>query len=85
MTEKPAIPALTPVLKPYSRVGANLVQRHSILIATIVATAICLPYGFYYAIWTPWLIVPLIVPIAIMAGLTIWALPDGMAAPATSA
>ncbi|MFL5296747.1 MAG: O-antigen ligase family protein [Phenylobacterium sp.] len=65
-----------PLLKPYS--GAGMPDLHRWLVIGIAALAalICLPYGFYYALLTPWLLVPLVVPILMLAAVTIWALPD---------
>jgi O-antigen ligase/polysaccharide polymerase Wzy-like membrane protein len=69
-------PEPRPVLKPYGGVGDNFFQRHLPLLVGLIAAAVCLPYGFYYAIFTPWLLVPMIVPIILLMLITIWALPD---------
>ncbi len=70
-----------PLLKPYSGVGANFIQRRPVLVAGIVTLLFCLPYGFYYAILTPWLLVPFLVPPALLALLVIWVLPEVDAIP----
>lgn len=64
------------LLKPFAGVGAPFVQRHIGAIVTVVAAACCLPYGFFYALYTPWLLVPLVVPVVILLALAVWALPD---------
>jgi hypothetical protein len=74
---KPATASqLIPRLKPYAGVGENFLTRHAAAIASVAMVVVCLPYGFAYAIFTPWLLVPLLVPIAILMVLIVWALPD---------
>ena len=70
-----------PLLKPYGGVGDNFFQRHIVAVVGIVAALICLPYGFYYAIFTPWLLVPLMIPVLLLMVITIWALPDSQFMP----
>src|SRR5882724_2492515 len=41
----------------------------------------CLVYGFFFALVAPYIVVPFMVPIAALAGLAIWALPDMRQAP----
>lgn len=65
-----------PLIKPYAGAGANFLQRRLTWLITLAAAALCLPYGFYYALFTPWLLVPLLVPVVILAAVMIWALPD---------
>lgn len=79
-----AAPEPAPLLRPYTNVGLNFLQRHIVTIIGVVATAACLPYGFYYALTTPWLLVPMVIPIAVLMILTIWALPDSRFLPNTS-
>ena len=43
--------------------------------------ALCLIYGFFFAITAPYLIVPLAAPIAVLALLAIWALPENNVVP----
>ena len=64
------------ILKPYSDAGISRFQNALPLLIGLAATLACLPFGFYYAIVTPWLLVPFFVPIAILMALCIWALPD---------
>src|SRR5262245_58170945 len=75
-SNEPQEPQPKPLLKPYGGVGDGFFQRHLPLLVGIIAAVACIPYGFYYAIFTPWLLVPLIVPIVILMLITIWALPD---------
>lgn len=72
---------LTPRLKPYTGVGEGFAARNAGMIAAVAAVILCVPYGFSYAVFTPWLLVPLIVPIAIMVVLIVWALPDVFSPP----
>ena len=41
----------------------------------------CLVYGFYFALAVPFVVVPFFVPIALIAVLVIWSLPDQKVAP----
>lgn len=41
----------------------------------------CVVYGFYYALTTPFLLMQFMAPLALLAGLAIWALPDMTRAP----
>jgi hypothetical protein len=72
------------MLKPFTGVGDTFLQRHAIVIVTAAATLLCLPYGFSYAVTTPWLLVPMVVPVVILMGLTVWALPDSNFLPETT-
>lgn len=69
------------VLKPYSRYRPLIWQR--VLVWGVVTTLVlvCLIYGFFYALTTPYLIPQFAAPIIILAGITIWALPDLKTAP----
>jgi len=71
----------TALLKPYFGAGHPKRWRRLVAGTAIVATLICLPYGFYYALLTPWLLVPFTVPIAILLAVTIWVLPQARTAP----
>lgn len=42
---------------------------------------LCIVYGFFFGVTAPYMIVPCLVPIALMAGLIIWGLPDARSAP----
>jgi hypothetical protein len=77
----PVEPKPRPLLKPYGGVGDNFIQRHLVLVVGLLAAAACLPYGFYYAVYTPWLLVPLLVPVLLLMLITIWALPDSQFQP----
>jgi hypothetical protein len=65
-----------PILKPYSGVGATFWQRHLTLIVMLLLGVVCIPYGFYYALFTPWLIVNFLAPLGILLIIVIWALPQ---------
>jgi hypothetical protein len=80
LAKKPITDA-TPLLKPYFGAGAPTRARKIVIVTALLATFVCLPYGFYYALLTPWLLVPFIVPIAILLAITIWALPSARTAP----
>jgi len=71
----------TPLLKPYFGAGAPARARNIVLGTAAIATLLCLPYGFYYALLTPWLLVPFIVPVAILLAVVIWVLPGSRTAP----
>ena len=70
-----------PLIKPYSGVGAAAWQRHLRIIVSLAFVAIAVPYGFFYAITTPWLLVEAMIPIAILMALVLWALPEARTAP----
>lgn len=64
------------VLSPF--VGAEQL-RHGTLLRWGAGAFIlfyCIVTGFYFALMAPFVIVPFFVPVAILAGLVIWALPD---------
>lgn len=67
---------LPPLLKPYGGVGDGFLQKRGVTITGVIAALICLPFGFYYALFTPWLIMLFIAPLAILILIVIWALPD---------
>jgi hypothetical protein len=54
------------------------IVRGAILVSTCV---FCLLYGFFFSFFTPFLIMPFVVPVVALAGTTIWALPDLRRAP----
>jgi hypothetical protein len=63
------------VLRPY----VDLHSRWRLAARFLVPLGVglfCIVYGFFYAITAPYLIVPLVVPIAILGLLAIWALPE---------
>lgn len=76
MSSKRRSKAERPLLKPYTGVGWNWLQRNSSVIIAVAAAALAVPYGFYYALTTPWLLVPFLVPIAVLVMIVIWALPE---------
>jgi hypothetical protein len=69
------------VLKPYSGAGAPLLQRYAPYAVALVAAIFCFPYGFFYALTTPWLLVPFMVPPAILMMIVIWAAPESKTVP----
>lgn len=74
-------PETIPLLKPYVGAGSPRRARHINIAVFLLATLICLPYGFYYAILTPWILVPFIAPVSILLVIVIWVLPDSRAIP----
>lgn len=74
-------PRHQPVLKPYSGVGANVLQRNYKILIGAAITGLALPYGFFYAITTPWLLVPFTTPIALLLLLVIWTFPETRVVP----
>lgn len=69
------------VLKPYQG-GPNGRLRTAILwVAMGVLSLVCLVYGFFYAVTTPFLLTQFMAPVALLGGLVIWALPDMRTAP----
>lgn len=72
------------VLKPYTNEKSPTVQWVRISALLIGLGLFCLIYGFYYALTTPYLLTQFMIPVAILAGLTIWALPDMKRAPTRS-
>lgn len=68
------------VLRPY----VDLHSRWRLAARFLVPLGVglfCVVYGFFYAITAPYLIVPLVVPIAILGLLAIWALPENNVVP----
>jgi len=65
-----------PVLPPF-HVPTNSprwkIAKRTMLVALIF---FCFVYGFFYALFTPYLMAAFAVPVAVLAGLTVWALPD---------
>jgi hypothetical protein len=63
------------LLKPYAGASPSWLKRHAPLIVAVAAGLLCVPYGFFYALTTPWLLVPFVVPPTILLLLVIWAAP----------
>ena len=63
-------------LKPYHVDPTATWRRHLNLFLAVALAMICLPFGFFYALTTPYLIVPLATPLAVLLGMIIWALPN---------
>jgi hypothetical protein len=72
------------VLKPYSGHYVPLWRRILVWMILPAIVVFCLPYGFFYALFTPYLLVGFAVPIMVAAGLAIWALPDMRTSPTRS-
>jgi hypothetical protein len=68
------------VIAPYAR-NRTLIGTLILLAAMPVGLLFCLVYGFLFGLTAPYYIVPAVVPIAIMIGIIIWALPDQRTAP----
>jgi O-antigen ligase len=69
------------VLKPYAPEAPVGLQRILPWIVVPLLVFICLFYGFFYALTTPYLIPQFSAPLAILLSLAIWALPDLRTAP----
>lgn len=69
------------LLKPYSGASPSWLRRSAPIIVAVVAGLLCVPYGFFYALTTPWLLVPFVVPLAILLMLVIWAAPAAKTIP----
>jgi hypothetical protein len=68
------------VLAPYHRVH-SLSRTLAASIAVSVLVIACLLYGFLFGLTAPYVMVPYAVPIVLLTGLIIWALPDQRRAP----
>jgi hypothetical protein len=69
------------ILKPYlanPMTGWARVRSGALLAAVIL---FCLPYGFLFALFAPYAVPLFLVPILVLAGLAVWALPDLRQAP----
>lgn len=68
------------VLYPYVNLNtwSRLVAR--VLVPLVVALA-CVVYGFFFALTAPYLIIPFVVPVGVLALLSIWALPETNSVP----
>ena len=64
------------ILKPYTQPPASLRARLLPYFAAPILLLLCAVYGFSFAIFAPYLIVPFAFPIAILGIVAIWALPD---------
>jgi hypothetical protein len=72
-----------PVIQPY--VDLRRPTRLMMVISfPVILAAVCLVYGFFFALTAPYLMVPFAAPIALLALLSIWALPDRAYAPTRS-
>jgi hypothetical protein len=68
------------VIGPYAR-NRTLLGTMLWLAAVPFGLVLCLAYGMFFGLTAPYLIVPAVVPLAIMIGIIIWALPDQRSAP----
>lgn len=66
------------ILKPYAKPGPGRLWQAALLLAFM---GFCLFFGFFYALTTPYLIKQLVIPVVLLALITIWALPDTKSAP----
>ncbi len=74
-------PELQPRLKPYYLGQITRWTRFRQAALLVALTLVLTIYGFYYALTTPWMLVPFAAPLAGMMFIVIWALPDLRAAP----
>lgn len=65
---------------PYTRVTDKSRLRLAASIVAVVG-AMCIPFGFFFALFVPYLFLFFTLPLAILAVFTIWALPDTDNAP----
>lgn len=72
------------VLKPYAGADRTLWRRLMSWSLVPGLALFCFIYGFFYAIFAPYLIVMFMIPLFIMGALAIWALPDMRQAPTRS-
>lgn len=70
-----------PILKPYVQQPRTLWLRALPFFIIPILLLICVAYGFGFALFVPYLIVQFAFPLAILAAVTIWALPDTDTAP----
>ena len=66
------------VLSPYTRPGPGRLVQAVLLLAFM---GFCLFFGFFYGLTTPFLIKQLVIPVILLALITVWALPDTKTAP----
>ena len=69
------------ILKPYlpdPTTGWRRFRAWALLAAVVL---FCLPYGFFFGLFAPYLMAPFAAPVLILACLAIWALPDMRQAP----
>lgn len=78
-TDKP--PAPPALLKPYYMENRSLWWRLLRPTAMVAMFFAMLVYGFYYALTTPWMLVPFILPLGLMLLIIVWALPEMQTAP----
>jgi hypothetical protein len=68
------------VLAPYKRTH-TLTGAVLRMVAVALLVLACLLYGFFFGLTAPYLLVPFAIPIVVLTGLIIWALPDQRTAP----
>jgi hypothetical protein len=69
-----------PIMRPYVDLRRPL-RRVGRLIFPLILIFCCFVYGFFYALTTPYLLLPFTAPIVVLVLLSIWALPDTPHAP----
>ena len=69
--------ASTRVLPPYARGGLRRFRRP----LSVALVIYCFFYGIAFAIFAPWLLLPLLVPLLALLAVLIWALPEAKTAP----
>lgn len=76
--DKEALPA---VIKPYHIENRALWWRFGRVVAVLGLCVFLTIYGFYYALTTPWLLVPFLLPLGGLMLVIVWALPEMDTAP----
>jgi hypothetical protein len=69
------------VLQPYTPQPSDRVGRSRRRLIFGLLIAFCLIYGFMFAFFVPFVIMPFLLPPLILAGMVIWSLPDTRTAP----
>jgi hypothetical protein len=73
--------AYPPIQKPYARNPDAPEARRRRRLVLICASIFCLFYGFAFALFAPYLLLPLLAPLPVLGLFVIWALPEARAAP----
>jgi hypothetical protein len=72
------------ILKPYHRPPQGIAKLFRVALVFSSLIFFCLILGFFYAVLTPHLLGIFAVPIAVLAGLVIWVLPESRRAPTSA-
>jgi hypothetical protein len=81
MPQTPPLDMPQLILKPYMADPDSRRSRRSRRLAWSILLPFCLLYGFFFAFFAPYLMIPFVIPLAVMAPIVVWALPEAGAAP----